>query len=162
MQANQSPLDVAGRIFAEFVPVLERSRPDCLVVQGEHDHGVRRLVGRVSRWCANLRTSKQACVPQTSSARFLKKMNRRLTSVLADMHFAPTALAQTNLLAEGIDPASIFVTGNPIVDAVESILRGPVDWNDSRLEKIEGRFVLVTAHRRESFGPTLLKKSAPP
>jgi len=154
MQANQSPLEVASRIFAEFVPVLERSRPDCLVVQGDTTtvfaaswaaYHTRVPIAHVE---AGLRTTDKF-------QPFPEEMNRRLTSVLADMHFAPTALAQTNLLAEGIDPATIFVTGNPVVDAVESILRAPVEWNDARLEKIEGPFILVTAHRRESFGPPL-------
>jgi len=154
MQANQSPLEVASRIFAEFVPVLERSRPDCLVVQGDT------TTVFAASWAAYHAgvpiAHVEAGLRTTDKFRpFPEEMNRRLTSVLADMHFAPTTLAQTNLLAEGIDPATIFVTGNPVVDAVESILRAPVDWNDARLEKIEGPFILVTAHRRESFGPPL-------
>ncbi len=82
-------------------------------------------------------------------------MNRRLTSVLADLHFAPTPLAERNLLSEGIEPRRIFVTGNPVVDAVESILKLPVEWSDPRLASLTGRVILVTAHRRESFGQPL-------
>jgi UDP-N-acetylglucosamine 2-epimerase (non-hydrolysing) len=154
MQANQSPLDVASRIFAELCPILERTRPDWLVVQGDTTtvfaaswaaYHCRVPIAHVE---AGLRT-------RDKFQPFPEEMNRRLTSVLADMHFAPTDSAQTNLLAEGIVPASIFVTGNPVVDAVEAILSAPVDWSDSRLERIEGRFVLVTAHRRESFGTPL-------
>jgi UDP-N-acetylglucosamine 2-epimerase (non-hydrolysing) len=154
MQANQSPLDVASRIFTELRPVLERTRPDWLVVQGDT------TTVFAASWAAYHSRVPIAHVEAGLRTRdkfqpFPEEMNRRLTSVLADMHFAPTPLARSNLLAEGVDPASIFVTGNPVVDAVEAILRAPVDWSDSRLEKIEGRFVLVTAHRRESFGPPL-------
>jgi UDP-N-acetylglucosamine 2-epimerase (non-hydrolysing) len=154
MQTNQSPLDVASRVFAELGPVLERTRPDWLVVQGDTTtvfaaswaaYHARVPIAHVE---AGLRTGDKF-------QPFPEEMNRRLTSVLADMHFAPTFLARKNLLAEGVDPATIFVTGNPVVDAVEAILHAPVAWSDSRLEKIEGRFVLVTAHRRESFGSPL-------
>jgi len=154
MQTNQSPLDVASRIFMELSPVLERTRPDWLVVQGDtttvfaaswvsyHFHVP------IAHVEAGLRT-------QDRFQPFPEEMNRRLTSVLADMHFAPTFLAERNLVAEGVDPARVFVTGNPVVDAVEALLDAPVDWSDSRLEDLEGRVVLVTAHRRESFGPPL-------
>jgi UDP-N-acetylglucosamine 2-epimerase (non-hydrolysing) len=154
MQENQSPLDVASRIFTELGPVLERMRPDWLVVQGDTTtvfaaswtaYHARVPIAHVE---AGLRT-------RDKFQPFPEEMNRRLTSALADMHFAPTSLAQKNLLAEGVDPASIFVTGNPVVDAVEAILRAPLDWDDARLSRIDGRFVLVTVHRRESFGPPL-------
>jgi UDP-N-acetylglucosamine 2-epimerase (non-hydrolysing) len=154
MQENQSPLDVASRIFAELAPVLERTRPDWLIVQGDTTtvfaaswvgFHARVPIAHVE---AGLRT-------HDKFRPFPEEMNRRLTSGLADLHLAPTALAQRNLLTEGVDPARIFVTGNPVVDAVEAILNMPVDWRDSRLENLKGRVVLVTAHRRESFGPPL-------
>jgi UDP-N-acetylglucosamine 2-epimerase (non-hydrolysing) len=154
MQANQSPLEVASRIFAELGPILKSTCPDWLVVQGDTTtvfaaswagYHARVPIAHVE---AGLRT-------HDKFQPFPEEMNRRLTSVLADMHFAPTFLAERNLLAEGIDPARVFVTGNPVVDAVEAILNAPVQWSDSRLEALEGRVMLVTTHRRESFGPPL-------
>jgi UDP-N-acetylglucosamine 2-epimerase (non-hydrolysing) len=154
MRENQSPLEVAARIFAELVPVFERTRPDWLLVQGDTtttfaaawvSYQCRVPVGHVE---AGLRT-------RNKFQPFPEEMNRRLTTVLADLHFAPTALAERNLLAEGIDPGKIFVTGNPVVDAVEAILNAPVNWDNPQLEHLEGRVVLVTAHRRESFGRPL-------
>lgn len=154
MQANQSSLDVASRIFDTLGPVLDRTCPDWLVVQGDTTTvfsaaltGFHRHVP-VAHVEAGLRT-------RDKFQPFPEEINRRLTSVVADIHFAPTPLAQRNLLAECVDPDRIFVTGNPVVDAVEEILRHPVDFCNSHLSKLEGRVVLVTAHRRESFGKPL-------
>jgi UDP-N-acetylglucosamine 2-epimerase (non-hydrolysing) len=154
MRENQAPLEVAARIFAALVPVCERTRPDWLVVQG--DTTTTFAAAWVSYHCrvpvahveAGLRT-------RDKFQPFPEEMNRRLTTVLTDLHFAPTTLAERNLLAEGIEANKIFVTGNPVVDAVEKILNEPVKWDDPRLQNLEGRVILVTAHRRESFGAPL-------
>jgi UDP-N-acetylglucosamine 2-epimerase (non-hydrolysing) len=154
MRPDQSPLDVAGRIFTELAPVIGQVRPDWLVVQGDTTttfaaswvgFHARVAVAHVE---AGLRT-------QDKFHPFPEEINRRLTSVLTDLHFAPTSGSERNLLAEDIAPDRIFVTGNPVVDALEMILDQPVRWNDPRLEDLEGRMLLVTAHRRESFGPPL-------
>jgi UDP-N-acetylglucosamine 2-epimerase (non-hydrolysing) len=154
MQANQTSLDVAGRIFAQLPSVIEATHPDWLVVQGDTTTVVAAAwVGYHSRVPiahveAGLRTTDKF-------QPFPEEMNRRLTSVLADIHFAPTALAERNLLAEGVDSDRIFVTGNPVVDAVKTILDAPVEWGDPRLEGLKGSIALITVHRRESFGPPL-------
>lgn len=154
MRPDQSPLDVAGRIFTELPPVIGRVRPDWLVVQGDTTttfaaswvgFHARVPVAHVE---AGLRT-------QDKFHPFPEEINRRLTSVLADLHFAPTSGSERNLLAESIAPDRIFVTGNPVVDALEMILDQPARWDDPRLEDLKGRMLLVTAHRRESFGPPL-------
>ena len=81
-------------------------------------------------------------------------MNRRLISRLATYHFAATEANRRTLMREGVESNRIFVTGNPVVDAVESILTRPVDSQVTRLlEPTEGlRRIVVTTHRRESFG----------
>jgi UDP-N-acetylglucosamine 2-epimerase (non-hydrolysing) len=82
-------------------------------------------------------------------------MNRRLVSSLADLHFAPTRSARENLLREGVDRGRIRVTGNTVVDALKAIRRSKAKWCVPSLDRIspEQRVILVTAHRRESFGP---------
>jgi UDP-N-acetylglucosamine 2-epimerase (non-hydrolysing) len=83
---------------------------------------------------------------------------RRMTGAAADVHFAPTPGARANLLRENIDGASIHVTGNPVVDAVERMAAAPHEPVNAELRRIAGsesRLVLVTAHRRESFGAPL-------
>ncbi|MEW5977607.1 MAG: UDP-N-acetylglucosamine 2-epimerase (non-hydrolyzing) [Acidobacteriota bacterium] len=80
-----------------------------------------------------------------------EEMNRRLTSALADLHFAPTATAKKHLLAEGIDPKKIFVTGNTVIDALRMVreMNVTVALPEGFSAK---RLILVTAHRRENQG----------
>ncbi|MFW6116486.1 MAG: non-hydrolyzing UDP-N-acetylglucosamine 2-epimerase, partial [bacterium] len=87
-------------------------------------------------------------------APFPEEMNRRLTDQLSSLHFAPTARARENLLSEGIPPESIVVTGNTAIDAIQWVIRryGLAIGAPSDAEETT---ILVTAHRRESFGPPL-------
>ena len=81
---------------------------------------------------------------------------RRLTSVTADLHFAPTQLARANLLAENVPADQIFLTGNTVVDALLSVPNTPVESPELRKALDSGKkLVLITAHRRESFGEPL-------
>jgi UDP-N-acetylglucosamine 2-epimerase (non-hydrolysing) len=89
---------------------------------------------------------------------FPEEMNRRLITRLATWHFAATARNRATLLAEGVEPARIFVTGNPVVDAIEAMLAAPA--STPRLEALlaiaEGhRLIVVTTHRRERLGPIM-------
>jgi UDP-N-acetylglucosamine 2-epimerase (non-hydrolysing) len=90
-------------------------------------------------------------------APFPEEVNRRVTSVVTELHFAPTTRARDHLLAEGVDPASVHVTGNTVVDALllarEKVRGADVLGGALRpLAAADGQLVLVTAHRRESFG----------
>jgi UDP-N-acetylglucosamine 2-epimerase (non-hydrolysing) len=106
---------------------------------------------------------------------FPEEINRRITSLIADLHFAPTQWARNNLIQEGISPDSILTTGNPVIDAiqfaaelpapdeVQKILRElefPDDSNRNQ-NKLQNdsqrRLILVTAHRRENFGDPLVE-----
>jgi UDP-N-acetylglucosamine 2-epimerase (non-hydrolysing) len=86
-----------------------------------------------------------------------EEANRRVTSVLAELHLAPTPFAARALAKEGIAPDRVVVTGNTVVDALELILRTPFDWRESGLPDLPDgdRLVLVTSHRRESWGQEL-------
>ncbi len=86
---------------------------------------------------------------------FPEEMNRRLAGVLTTWHFAPTDPARDNLLAEGVDTASIYVTGNTSIDALRSVASLDYTFEEPGLRSIvEGqrRLILVTAHRRENWG----------
>jgi UDP-N-acetylglucosamine 2-epimerase (non-hydrolysing) len=87
-----------------------------------------------------------------------EEINRVLADALADLHFAPTARARDNLLSEGISETSIYITGNTVIDALLQIAERDLPYVDSELAGIPlwaDRIVLVTAHRRESFGAGL-------
>jgi UDP-N-acetylglucosamine 2-epimerase (non-hydrolysing) len=87
---------------------------------------------------------------------FPEEVNRRLVSVMTEIHFAPTAMARDNLLAEGVPNEKIVVTGNTVVDTLRVLRHLPHSWDKTPLADIPAdgcRLVLVTSHRRESWGP---------
>ena len=89
---------------------------------------------------------------------FPEEVNRRLTTVMTDIHFAPTPLAKQALLKEGVAEDEIVVTGNTVVDALMHISQLPFFFHDPVLENVDlnnHRLVLVTSHRRESWGSEL-------
>src|SRR5262245_13949142 len=88
---------------------------------------------------------------------FPEEMLRQCVARVATVHFAPTEPARQALLREGIGDASIFVTGNTVVDALNMIAKRAFDWEASRLREVDrtGPIVLVTVHRRENHGANL-------
>ena len=155
MTAEQSVSDVMARVVTGLGPVLERVRPDAVVVQGDTTTvlaaGLAAFYARipVAHVEAGLRTrDKQQPFPE--------EINRRLVSHLADWHFAPTDCARANLLREGIDADSVFVTGNTVIDALLSVIRADYVFEDPLLASLAGRrLVLATTHRRENWGEPL-------
>ncbi|MGD0378985.1 MAG: UDP-N-acetylglucosamine 2-epimerase (non-hydrolyzing) [Acidimicrobiales bacterium] len=156
MRSDQTPLQVAARILTRLEPVLERVRPDWLLVQGDTTSAMaaaltafhcRIPVGHVE---AGLRTF-------NNGNPFPEEANRRMVSIVADLHFAPTELARCNLLREAISPEAIRVTGNTGIDAFREMARRPYNWAAGPLQTIPRgqRLILVTAHRRESWGEPL-------
>ena len=94
---------------------------------------------------------------------FPEEMNRRMTTRLADLHFAPTTLAEENLLKEGVPQAFVRVTGNTVVDALHSVAAQNYQFDDPALAEAvakPGRMVLVTAHRRENWGAPMANPCA--
>ena len=160
MQDNQSPSYVAAKVLMELERVIQREKPDWVLVQGDtttvaaaamaaYYAGVK--VGHVE---AGLRTGDKW-------RPFPEEINRRIVGVIADLHFAPTALARANLLREGAAPEAVVVTGNPVIDALRWIAAQPPSPAAIELLARAGvpggrRLVLVTAHRRESFGAGIL------
>jgi UDP-N-acetylglucosamine 2-epimerase (non-hydrolysing) len=156
MQDNQSPTQVAAAVLSGLESVLQLEQLDWVLVQGDTTTvtaaslaafytGVR--VGHVE---AGLRTwDKRQPFPE--------EINRRVAGTIADLHFAPTAWARDNLLREGVPPETVYVTGNPVIDALLTVADEPYDPKSGPLAGLpwERRIILVTAHRRESFGRPL-------
>ncbi|MFW6202315.1 MAG: non-hydrolyzing UDP-N-acetylglucosamine 2-epimerase [Gemmatimonadota bacterium] len=154
MREGQSLYDVAHGCLDGLRDVVEAYRPALVLVQGDTAtvlfaslvaYFERTRVGHVE---AGLR-SRDKWRP------YPEEIFRHLTGVLADLHFAPTATARSNLLEEGVDPERIFLTGNPVVDAVGHMASREREVRDDALRTALAdprRLVLVTAHRRESFG----------
>lgn len=156
MTPGQTPTQVAARLLARLEPLLDDLRPDWILVQGDTTtvmasaiaaHHARVRIGHVE---AGLRTGDRWNP-------FPEEMNRVLTDHLADLCFAPTERARRALLREGIPEERIRVTGNTVVDALQWIMRQPSFADPMALEELPNGtdLVLVTAHRRESFGEPL-------
>jgi len=158
MREGQSLYDVAQECLQALGGVVREFKPDLLLAQGDTASVFfSALVAffektRVGHVEAGLRSGDKW-------APFPEEIFRRLTDVLTDLYFAPTSAARDNLLAEGIEPSQVYVTGNTVVDSlmrmasVEGKVEAPV--LRSILEEKNSRLVLLTAHRRESFGQPL-------
>ena len=159
MMDNQGLTEVGVAILSGLKPVLEEYQPNLVLVQGDTSTTFFAAlaafyqqvpVGHVE---AGLRTG-------DISAPWPEEMNRRVTSILAGLHFAPTEQSRDNLLREGIEPESILVTGNTVIDALLDVIQ-LIDSSPQLLSKFKEQFsfleprrrtILVTGHRRESFG----------
>ncbi len=153
MRRSQSLSALTARIFDALDPLLCRENPDWLIVQGDTTTAMAASVAAYYHRCkvahveAGLRTGEKF-------APFPEEINRRIADGVADLHFAPTETARENLLREGIDKRSVFVTGNTVIDALLEAVRAKYDFSDGPLARIpwDKRIVLTTAHRRENFG----------
>lgn len=165
MQPGQSLTGVTTGALEGLGPVLAAVRPDWMIVQGDTTTAFAAALAafygkvRVAHVEAGLRTG-NVYEP------FPEEMNRRLVAAIAHMHFPPTAPARENLLREGVPEARIQVTGNTGIDALYLVrerlgtdpacraqVRAALDEQDlGRFTGAQRPFVLVTAHRRESFG----------
>ena len=153
MRPNQTLSGLTAGLFEGLDRVIGETRPDWILAQGDtttvmvaglvaHYHRVR--FGHVE---AGLRTGDKF-------RPFPEEINRRIADLLADAYFAPTETSRQVLLREGVAPELVHVTGNTVIDALMDVAARPFDWRNSQLAGVPPaqRLVLVTAHRRESFG----------
>jgi UDP-N-acetylglucosamine 2-epimerase len=144
--------DVTVRVLERLPPVLASTRPAAILVQGDTTTTfatalaafyARVPVGHVE---AGLRTYRK-------DSPFPEELNRQMTTVLADWHYAPTDWARDNLLRAGVAPETITVTGNPVTDALQWVATKVGNARDVVPSlRPDSRLILVTAHRRENFG----------
>ncbi len=154
MTERQSLEDITSRVLYGVSGIIKELKPHIVLVQGDttttfaaslaaYYCGVK--VGHVE---AGLRTwNKFNPYPE--------EMNRRLTGVIADIHFAPTEKARQNLLSEGTRPETILLTGNTVIDALRQIVSMDYEFEDNGLKGLDfdgKRVIVLTTHRRESFG----------
>lgn len=157
MTPGQSLYDIGHACLDGLRKVAAEFRPDVTIVQGDTATVFFAAVvtffqqGRLAHVEAGLRSHEKW-------APFPEEMLRRMTDTVSDFCFAPTAAAAANLGAEGIESGRVWVTGNTVVDALEEIRSRPLPLCDPRAAELPGpgrRLVLLTAHRRESFGRPL-------
>ncbi len=150
MKDRQTLIDVTTNALQGLDKVMKEAQPDIVLVHGDTATTFiaslaafynQIAIGHVE---AGLRTwNKYSPYPE--------EMNRQLTGVMADLHFAPTEVSKKNLLDENKNPATIFVTGNTAIDALATTVSE--HYTHPVLDKIgEDRMILLTAHRRENLG----------
>lgn len=156
MTPGQSPAGVAARVLDRLPPLLRELRPDVLLVQGDT------MTTFASSFAAHLERIPSCHVEaglRTGDRYhpFPEEMNRVLTTRLADLHFAPTVTARDRLLAEGMPPDTVLLTGNTVIDALLGTVAPDYQFKTPALAALDprSRLVLVTTHRRESFGDPL-------
>lgn len=154
MQNNQPLAALTARVIEGLSGVLETVKPQAVVVQGDTTTA---MCGALSSYYQRIPVAHVEAGLRTGDiyAPFPEEVNRAIIGRLARWHFAPTERARSNLLAEGIDPATILVTGNTAIDAVLRVKTSRVNDTRPAPDRSGERVVLLTAHRRESFGTGL-------
>lgn len=157
MLERQTLAQITARVLERLDPLLAEIRPDLLLAQGDTSTTfVASLAGfyrqvPVGHVEAGLRTDNRYDP-------FPEEINRRLTAVVADLHFAPTERAKENLLREGVPAASVHQVGNTVIDALLAAAQRPFEFTDPAIAEVVAsnhRLLLVTAHRRENWGEPL-------
>ena len=150
MKERQTLFDVTTNILNKIKKVLEKEKPDVVLVHGDTSTTfvtalacfyLQIPVGHVE---AGLRT-------YNIYSPYPEVCNRQAVSIISTYHFAPTELSRQNLLKEGKDSTKIYVTGNTAIDALKTTVRS--DYTHEQLDWAKGsRLIMITAHRRENLG----------
>ncbi|MEN2712060.1 non-hydrolyzing UDP-N-acetylglucosamine 2-epimerase [Sphingomonas sp. NPDC092331] len=168
MKPNQDLFDVTSSVLLGMRDVLAEHRPDALLVHGDT---TTTLASAMAGFYRNIPVGHVEAGLRTHDIHspFPEEFNRQIAGKLARWHFAPTGRSRDNLLAEGVAPANVHVTGNTVIDALHWVL-ARIDSDAERLGRIQReldgllpfdwrsrRFVVITGHRRENFGDGFLQ-----
>ncbi len=147
MREGQNPAVLLSRLMSEIDAALEELAPDTVIVQGDTSTA---FAGALAAFYRGIRVAHVEAGLRTYRMRdpFPEELHRRAISLLSDLHFAPTETSKANLLREGIDPKSILVTGNTVVDALRITLKTQARMDDLKIHTGQ-RLLIFTAHRRE-------------
>jgi len=158
MRPGQSLGALAGRCIEQVDEVIGRLLPDCVVVQGDTTTA---MAGSLAAFYRNIPVVHVEAGLRSGdlSSPWPEELNRRIATLATALHCAPTRRAADVLLAEGAAPSAVHVTGNTVVDALlRTVERLPSEadrWAEKHAALADRRMVLITCHRRESFGPGL-------
>ncbi|MCX6103795.1 MAG: UDP-N-acetylglucosamine 2-epimerase (non-hydrolyzing) [Proteobacteria bacterium] len=159
MTSGQDCTDITSKVLISLREVLTIEKPSRILVHGDT---TTTLAASLAAFYAKIPVAHVEAGLRTGNyfAPWPEEMNRHVTTVLADLHFAPTETAKKNLIKENISPSQIFVTGNTVIDALYSVvaktthsgpLKTALEQTFSFIQKNK-KLILVTGHRRENFG----------
>ncbi|MBR1590967.1 MAG: UDP-N-acetylglucosamine 2-epimerase (non-hydrolyzing) [Acidaminococcaceae bacterium] len=154
MTSGQTLYDVTVKALLGLKDVIAEARPDLILVHGDT---TTTFAGSLAAYYAQVKLGHVEAGLRTGNkfSPYPEEMNRKLTGSLADFHFAPTAVSRENLLRENVADDSIFVTGNTVIDALNTTVRNDFVFTDPVTERALGsgkRLILMTTHRRENLG----------
>ncbi|MBB1315470.1 non-hydrolyzing UDP-N-acetylglucosamine 2-epimerase [Aliivibrio sp. SR45-2] len=159
MKAGQTLNDVTARIVQELKPVLQDFKPDVVLVHGDT---ATTFAASLAAYYEQIEVGHVEAGLRTGNiySPWPEEANRRLTGVLTKYHFAPTETSRENLIRENFNPEDITVTGNTVIDAL-LMVKDKIETDKKLNSSLAGQFpfldekkklILVTGHRRESFG----------
>lgn len=154
MTAGQTLYDVTTRALMGLKDVMEEAKPDMVLVHGDT---TTTFAGALAAFYAQIPVGHVEAGLRTGNkySPYPEEMNRKLTGSIADMHFSPTSTSKGNLLRENVDEKNILVTGNTVIDALQTTVREDYKFEDAELNKVftsGNRLILMTTHRRENLG----------
>jgi UDP-N-acetylglucosamine 2-epimerase (non-hydrolysing) len=165
MKPNQDLFDISANVLTRLRDVFLDIKPDCIIVQGDTTTA---FIASLSAFYLRIKVAHVEAGLRSYNIQspYPEEANRRFISVVADYHFTPTSLAENNLLMEGYSKNSIYTTGNTVVDALEYVKESLASETvQSKIKASfknvlpdgfqDGKYILVTLHRREKFGKSM-------
>lgn len=160
MRDGQTLPELTGRVMAGVTDAIARLRPQAVVVQGDTTTS---FVAGLAAFYQQVPVVHVEAGLRTGNRYdpFPEEVNRCLTTQLTSLHLAPTPTSRTNLLREGVDPTTVVVTGNTVIDALLDVVAREVPLEDPAVDVLAGApSVLITSHRRESWGAPMARTAA--
>lgn len=157
MKDRQTLIEIVTRSLEGLDKVMKETKPDIVLVHGDTSTT---FVGSLAAFYNQISVGHVEAGLRTYNKYFPypEEVNRRITGVIADMHFAPTERNENNLLSEKVNPNDIFVTGNTVIDALNTTVRDDYEFKDETLKNMNWssrKVIVMTAHRRENLGKPL-------
>ncbi|MDA8196433.1 MAG: UDP-N-acetylglucosamine 2-epimerase (non-hydrolyzing) [Actinomycetota bacterium] len=162
IRSTNSLGELTSKLMEVAASAVEKISPDVVVVQGDT---TTTFVLALAAFYAKVKVVHLEAGLRTSNrySPFPEEINRRITSQLTDLHLAPTSISARNLLSEAISPEHIVTTGNTVIDALLDVVSGDYEMETEEVPEIlsSGRkYILVTMHRRESWGEPMEQVSS--
>ncbi|HEX9086560.1 MAG TPA: UDP-N-acetylglucosamine 2-epimerase (non-hydrolyzing), partial [Arthrobacter sp.] len=157
LQQGQSLTGIMTRTMDGLEKLFAHTRPDTILVQGDTTTSTAAAIAAFYHGIPLVHVEAGLRSGDPLSP-FPEEANRKITSQIARLHMAPTSTSRANLVAEGINPADIVVTGNTVIDALLATVEKKLPFSDPRLEELASsgrRILLVTTHRRENQGDAM-------
>lgn len=154
MSQGQTLYDVTCRALMGLQEVLKEAKPDVVLVHGDT---TTTFVGALAAFYEGIPVGHVEAGLRTGNiySPFPEEMNRKLTGAIGTYHFAPTTTSEVNLLKENIHPDHLYVTGNTVIDALQTTVKEAYTFKEKLLNNIDyehQKVILVTTHRRENLG----------